>query len=67
MTRLDLELYRKAAERCRQQAISRGDSNEWVHFSLAWEGIAAMAERLGVIAATGPQRPPGPEVGAAIR
>jgi len=67
MTRLDPGLYRKAAERCRRQAISLGNSNEWVGFSLAWEGIAVMAERLGVTAATALQRPSGPEAGAAAR
>jgi hypothetical protein len=46
MSRLNPESYRKAAERCREQALSHENPNEWVRFSLTWESIAAMSERL---------------------
>lgn len=46
MNRLNPEGYRKAAERCREQALSHENPNEWVRFSLTWESIAAMSERL---------------------
>jgi hypothetical protein len=46
MSRLNPEGYRKAAERCREQALSHENPNEWVRFSLTWESIAAMSERL---------------------
>ena len=46
MSRLNPEGYRKAAERCCEQALSRENPNEWVRFSLTWESIAAMSERL---------------------
>jgi len=65
MTRLNPEFYRKAAERCRRQANSTANSSEWARFSLAWEGLASMAEKLGVAAGASPQRPSGPQAGAA--
>ena len=46
MSRLDPKGRRKAAERCHKQALSLGNSNEWVRFSLTWESNAAMSERL---------------------
>jgi hypothetical protein len=46
MSRLDPEDCRKSAERCRREALAKGNSNEWVSFSQAWETIAAMSEGL---------------------
>jgi hypothetical protein len=46
MPRLTPERCRKAADRCRQQALSHENSNERVRFSLAWDGVASMSERL---------------------
>jgi hypothetical protein len=46
MNRSNREGCRKAAERCRQQALSVDNSSEWVRFSQTWENIAAMSERL---------------------
>ena len=52
MSRLNPEGYRKAAERCREQALSRENPNEWVRFSLTWESIAAMSESISLSAAS---------------
>ena len=46
MNRSNREGCRKAAERCRHQALSVDNSSEWVRFSLTWESNAAMSERL---------------------
>ena len=59
MSRLNPEGYRKAAERCREQALSRENPNEWVRFSLTWEGIAAMSERLQASNSLNALRPSG--------
>ena len=45
MSRLNPEGCRKAAERCREQALSIGNCNDWVRFSLTWESNAAISER----------------------
>ena len=49
MSRLDPESCRKAAERCREQAPSHENPDEWVRFSLAWQSIGAISERLRAI------------------
>ena len=59
MSRLNPESYRKAAERCREQAPSRENPNEWVRFSLTWESIAAMSERLQASVSLDALRPSG--------
>ena len=59
MSRLNLESYRKAAERCREQALSHENPNEWVRFSLTWESIAAMSERLQASISLDALRPSG--------
>jgi hypothetical protein len=59
MSRLNLESYRKAAERCREQALSHENPNEWVRFSLTWESIAAMSERLQASVSLDALRPSG--------
>ena len=46
MNRLNPEGCRKAVERCREPAVSHENPNQWVRFSLTWESIAAMSERL---------------------
>jgi hypothetical protein len=59
MSRLNPEGYRKAAERCREQALSHENPNEWVRFSLTWESIAAMSERLQASISLNALRPSG--------
>jgi hypothetical protein len=59
MSRLNPESYRKAAERCREQALSHENPNEWVRFSLTWESIAAMSERLQASVSLDALRPSG--------
>jgi hypothetical protein len=59
MSRLNPEGYRKAAERCREQALSHENPNEWVRFSLTWESIAAMSERLQASVSLDALRPSG--------
>jgi hypothetical protein len=59
MSRLNPEGYRKAAERCREQALSHENPNEWVRFSLTWESIAAMSERLQASISLDALRPSG--------
>ena len=59
MSRLDPEGCRKTTERCRKQALSLGNSNEWVRFSLTWESIAAMSERLQASSFLNAMRPSG--------
>jgi hypothetical protein len=59
MSRLNPEGYRKAAERCREQALSHENPNEWVRFSLTWESIAAMSERLQASISLNAMRPSG--------
>jgi len=67
MSRLDPEGRRKAAVRCRKQALSLGNSNEWVRFSLTCESIAAMSERLQASISFGSPRLPEPGTVAATR
>jgi len=59
MSRLNPEGYRKAAERCCEQALSRENPDEWVSFSLTWESIAAMSERLQASISLNALRPSG--------
>jgi hypothetical protein len=59
MSRLNPEGYRKAAERCREQALSHENPNEWVRFSLTWESIAVMSERLQASISLNALRPSG--------
>jgi hypothetical protein len=60
MNRLNPAGCRKAAERCREQAPSHENPNEWVRFSLTWESIAAMSERLQASVSLNALRPSGP-------
>jgi hypothetical protein len=60
MNRLNPAGCRKAAERCREQAPSHENPNEWVRFSLTWESIAAMSERLQASVSLNALRPFGP-------
>jgi hypothetical protein len=64
MSRLDPEGRLKPAERRREQALSLGNSNERVRFSLTWESIAAMSERLQASISPGAPRPS--EFGAVV-
>ena len=59
MSRLNPEGCRKAAERCREQALSHENPNEWVRLSLTWESIAAMSERLQASISLNALRPSG--------
>ena len=59
MNRLNPAGCRKAAERCREQAPSHENPNEWVRFSLTWESIAAMSERLQASVSLDALRPSG--------
>ena len=59
MSRLNPEGCRRAAERCREQALSHETPNEWVRFSLTWERIAAMSERLQASISLNALRPSG--------